>query len=267
MNRSKRGVTTFLGAVFSVILLLCVSLANPLSAQESGSGEAPVESTIGAQTPEQQDEAAALAKTVQNPIAALVSLPFQYNVNAGIGEFDRQQTTLNVQPVVPFKLGEKANLITRAIIPVTSVPIGENRSEFGFGDIQWSGFYSPRAKGALSYGIGAQINLPTASNEEILGTGKFSAGPAAVIFYGTGNWTLGGIASNIWSFASTSGSSDRDDVNFFFAQWFLNYNFGKGLALGTAPIITCNWQHETMGDDDQCTFSLGAPAPGSRSGS
>ena len=48
------------------------------------------------------------------------------------------------------------------------------------------------------------------------------------------------------------------DVNFFFMQWFLNYNFGKGLALGTAPIITCDWNYETSGnDDDQCTVPLG----------
>ena len=110
----------------------------------------------------------------------------------------------------------------------------------------------------MSYGIGAQINLPTASNEAILGSGKVSAGPSAVLFYGTGEWTLGAVTSNIWSIAAASGSSDREDVNFFFAQWFVNYNFGKGLALGTAPIVSCNWEYETMGDDDdQCTFPVG----------
>jgi hypothetical protein len=245
------------------ILLLCAPLTSSLAAQESPSEEEPIESYVGAQDAEDQEQANSLAKAAQNPIAALVSLPLQYNMNDGVGEFDRAQTTLNIQPVVPFKLGEKANLVTRTIIPVTSVPIGEVGSEFGFGDIQWTGFYSPQAKGGLSFGIGAQVNLPTASNQEILGTGKWSAGPSAVLFYGIGKWTLGGVASNVWSFADAGKSSiDRQDVNFFFAQWFVNYNFGKGLALGTAPIITCDWNYETMDSvdgesDDQCTIPFG----------
>jgi len=76
-------------------------------------------------------------------------------------------------------------------------------------------------------------------------------GPTGVIFYGTGNWTLGAVASNVWSVA---GESDREDVNFFFAQWFVNYNFGKGVALGTAPIITCDWEADS---GNQCTIPWG----------
>jgi hypothetical protein len=240
------------------ILLLGVPVVSPLAAQESDSEEVPIESTIGPQTEEAAEAAGALAKAAQNPIAALVSLPLQYNANHGVGEFDRRQSTLNIQPVIPFKIGGDANLITRTIIPLTSAPIGETGSVFGIADIQWTGFYSPKAKGGLSYGIGAQVNLPLASNEEILGSGKLSAGPSAVLFYGTGNWTLGAVASNVWSITSTQGNQDRGDVDFFFAQWFVNYNFGHGLALGTAPIITCDWEYETMGDDDdQCTFPLG----------
>jgi hypothetical protein len=259
MNQRTRSTTSLLGVSLLAMAPLCVPMANPLLAQEGTSEEQQVESTIGPQTDEDAAQAGALAKAAQNPIAALVSLPFQYNVNSGVGEFDRQQTTLNIQPVIPFKLSGGANLVTRAIIPVSSVPIGETQSEFGIGDVQWTGFYSPQARGGLSYGIGAQINLPWASNAELLGSGKFSAGPSMVFFYGSGKWTLGAVASNVWSFASTKGNTDREDVNFFFAQWFVNYNFGRGLALGTAPIVTCDWEYKTMEgvDDDQCTFPLG----------
>jgi len=51
-------------------------------------------------------------------------------------------------------------------------------------------------------------------------------------------FTLGGVASNSWSVA---GDDTREDVNFFLAQYFINYNLGSGWALGTAPIITGNW--------------------------
>lgn len=260
MSQRNSGTKSLLGVGLPAMLLLCVPMASPLSAQEGTSEEPQVESTIGPQTDEDAAQAGALAKAAQNPIAAMVSLPFQYNVNSGVGEFERRQSVVNVQPVIPFKLGEGgANLITRAIIPLTSIPIGETDSVFGIGDIQWTGWYSPKARGGLSYGIGAQVNLPLASNEEILGSGKVSAGPSAVFFYGTGNWTLGAVASNVWSITSSKGNKDREDVNFFFAQWFVNYNLGHGLALGTGPIVTCDWEYETMEgvDDDQCTFPLG----------
>jgi hypothetical protein len=72
----------------------------------------------------------------------------------------------------------------------------------------------------------------------VLGVGKFSIGPTGVIFYKVGKFTLGGVASNVWSIA---GDDSREDVNSFFAQYFVNFNIGDGWALGTAPIITCDW--------------------------
>jgi len=69
---------------------------------------------LQAQAPDQ----AALAKAAQNPVADMINLPFQNNTAFGWGEFDRTQNVLNIQPVVPFKLGESVNLITRTIVPV-----------------------------------------------------------------------------------------------------------------------------------------------------
>jgi len=63
-----------------------------------------------------------LAKQAQNPIANLISLPFQNNTNFGISDNDRTQNILNVQPVIPFKLSKDLNLITRWIIPLVSQP-------------------------------------------------------------------------------------------------------------------------------------------------
>ncbi len=181
-----------------------------------------------------------LAKTVQNPLASLVSLPFQANYNHGVGEFDRTFFNLNIQPVIPYNAGNW-NIITRTIIPVNSVPIGESDSVAGFGDTNFSIFFSPAGSGALTWGVGPSVTLPSASNPDVLGSGRVSLGPSGVLFLGLGNWTMGAVASNSWSVA---GDSDRDDVNFFFAQWFLNFNLGKGWAIGTAPILTGNWEAE-----------------------
>jgi hypothetical protein len=199
-----------------------------------------------------KDDASALAKQVQNPLATLVSLPLQANYNNGVGADDRTFFNLNIQPVIPFP-GEKWNVITRTIIPLNSAPVpgSETESEFGLGDTSLSMFWSPAKASKLTWGVGPAISIPTSSNPEALGSGKWSLGPTGVIFYGTGNWTLGGVVSNIWSVA---GDSDREDVNFLVAQWFVNYNFGRGLALGTAPIITCDWEAES---GEQCTVPWG----------
>ena len=42
-----------------------------------------------------------LAKETQNPVANLISVPFQNNFNFGIGPNDATQWVLNVQPVIP----------------------------------------------------------------------------------------------------------------------------------------------------------------------
>jgi len=199
---------------------------------------------------DQDDQAADLAKTIQNPLASLISLPLQFNYNKGVGAYDRTFFNLNVQPVIPFP-GEKWNIISQTIIPVNSVPMGEFDSVFGIGDINFSLFWSPAKPSPLTWGVGPAITLPSASNPEVLGSGKLSIGPTAVLFYATGKWTMGFVTSNVWSVA---GDSDREDVSFFLAQYFLNYNFGKGWAVGTAPIVTANWKAPS---GDQWTVPFG----------
>ena len=48
-----------------------------------------------------------LAKESQNPIANLISVPFQNNFNFGIGPNDSTQWDLNVQPVIPITFFEQ----------------------------------------------------------------------------------------------------------------------------------------------------------------
>jgi hypothetical protein len=42
----------------------------------------------------------ALAKQSQNPIANLISVPFQNNTNFNVGRLDNDQDILNIQPVL-----------------------------------------------------------------------------------------------------------------------------------------------------------------------
>ena len=75
--------------------------------------------------------------------------------------------------------------------------------------------------------------MPTNTND--LGTDKWSAGPAAVVLTMPGNWVLGALAQNLWSFA---GSDSAKDVNKLTFQYFINYNLSGGWYLTSTPIIT-----------------------------
>src|SRR6478735_4552031 len=63
-----------------------------------------------------------LAKAAQNPIADMISLPFQNNFNFHVGPHDELQNVLNIQPVIPVTLDRDWNLITRWITPIVSQP-------------------------------------------------------------------------------------------------------------------------------------------------
>jgi hypothetical protein len=202
-----------------------------------------------------QDDAAAqgsdLEKQIQNPIASLISLPFQNNTDFGIGSFDGTRNTLNIQPVVPFSLSENTNLITRTIIPIISQPIGPDNNEFGLGDVNLSLFLTPAKPGSVIYGGGIALGIPTASNA-FLGSEKWTAGPSFVVLVQPQGWTIGALAQNIWSYA---GDDLRGDVNFFFSQIFATRNLEKGWYLNSAPIITANWEASS---GNKWTIPLGA---------
>ncbi len=135
--------------------------------------------TIYGQKSGESDEAA-LAKATQNPLAAMYSLPFQNNTTYGYGPYDRTQNILNIQPVLPFSLGEKVNLINRIILPIVTQPSStEDLSTTGTGDISWSAWLSPSKSGKIIWGIGPVLQLPTSSTREF-GSGEFGIGPSFV---------------------------------------------------------------------------------------
>jgi hypothetical protein len=207
-----------------------------------------------------QDQAD-LAKASQNPVAAMISLPFQNNTFFDVGPDDDVANVLNIQPVIPIGLGP-VNLINRTIVPliylpdVTSglpeLPEGISGGEtFGLGDINYTGFLSPAKSEALTWGIGPSISIPTATDKK-LGTQKWSAGPSAVALVTPGPWVIGALARQLWSFA---GDDDRQDVSQMLIQPFVNYNMAGGWFLTAAPIITANWKASS--DDDTWTVPLG----------
>jgi hypothetical protein len=188
-----------------------------------------------------QKEEKDLSKAIQNPIAAMISLPFQNNTDFGFDPGNKAKNVLNIQPVVPVGLGKKVNMVIRTIIPLISMPLeplgkGGGR-KFGLGDIALSVFFTPAKPGKLIWGIGPAMGFPTAT-DTVLGSQKWTAGPSVIMLVQPKGWTFGGLLQNTWSYA---GNSTRADVNFFYSQIFITRNLPKGWYVNTAPIITANW--------------------------
>jgi hypothetical protein len=204
--------------------------------------------------PEQgPDETERLQKAVQNPLANIVTVPFQYNGSFPIGPFSRTQTILSLQPVLPFRMTDRWNLVTRVIMPLVSQPY-LNRQEGtknGLGDLNPAFFLSPVKPGKFMWGAGPTFSLPIATNSAI-GSGKWAAGPSVIGVVQPGHWTFGLLASNLWSVA---GDKDRPEVNSLLLQYSVNYNFVKGWYFASSPIITSNWKVDS---DERWSVPFGA---------
>lgn len=179
-----------------------------------------------------------LATASQNPIANLVSVPFQNNTTFNNGPFGRTQNVLNIQPVVPLHLNAQWTVISRTIIPVMSQPNPFfDSSTNGIGDTTQEFFLTPVHPGPLIWGVGPVFTVPSAT-DIILGTGKVLAGPTVVVLITPPHWVIGVLVNNQWSIG---GDPARKSVNFLTSQPFINYNMPGGWFLTSSPIITANW--------------------------
>jgi hypothetical protein len=236
---------------FTFLIVFLFSMTVAASAQEPNPNfneeldqETPQQQKQEAQKPDAKASAGDLAKATQNPVASLISVPVQNITDFNIGPFGRDRNAIvQVQPVIPISLGENWNLITRTIGALAFQPdiTQSHGGTFGLGDINPSFFLSPAAPGKLVWGVGPTFLIPTAS-DDMLGTGKFSIGPAIVALVQPAKWTIGVLVNNLWSVA---GPSNRADVNSMTLQYFINYNLKKGYYLTSAPIITANWNAPT----------------------
>ncbi len=183
-----------------------------------------------------------LAKKTQNPVADLISVPLQSNFNFGTGSKERMVYVLNVQPVIPISLTDDWNLIARIVIPTINQPslFSGVSSATGLGDINPSFFLSPAKPGSFIWGVGPTFTLPTAS-DRLLGSGKWSMGPAGVVLKITGPWVFGALMNNQWS---VGGWGDKN-VNAMLLQPFVNYNLPGGWYLTSSPVMTANWKADS----------------------
>lgn len=187
---------------------------------------------------------AGLAQELTNPVAALISVPIQYNFDENIGPADGgRRHLINIQPVVPIALNEDWTLISRTITPIVSQDdiFPGAGSQFGLGDVVQSFFLSPKKPaGGLIWGVGPVLLLPTGT-ETFLTTDKWGAGPTAVALTQQNGWTVGVLTNHIWSFA---GDHDRADVSATFIQPFITYTTPDAWTFALNTESTYDWRAE-----------------------
>ena len=225
--------------IFAAAFLLgtgCLALADEQpTADEQVTAEKPVAKSgtvIAAPVAHSADE---LAKKLSNPIASLISVPFQYTYSREYGD-DGYKNLLNVQPVIPVSISKDWNMISRTITPIIQQKnIRPGRSQFGLGDITQSLFFSPKepTSSGLIWGVGPVALIPTGTDG--IGANTWAFGPSVILLKQAGPWTYGLLVNQLWD---TGGQAD---ISSMFIQPFLAKGLGKGRTLSVNAESTYDW--------------------------
>ncbi len=173
------------------------------------------------------------------------SLPLDLDATSGFGSVPPGEITPPPEDLPP------------GVTPPLPIDLFRGRTT-GFGDMMYVGLFSPaetkkvgKYGGNFVWGLGFDVGLPTAS-DDILGSGKWTAGPSALAVYMGSKWKFGGLVTHFKDFGSRD--SGRADVNLTNLQYFLFYSLNETTAVGMAPNIICNWE---QANDNKCTVPIG----------
>ncbi len=206
-------------------LTMVVAAASSLAiAQSSESSTQPKLPEFTAQTPIDKSnkviEAEEVAKKLANPVANMVSVPFQYNYFQNMGSNGQGSANqLIFQPVIPFDLKGGDNFIVR---PVTTT-VWENNingySAYGLNNITLETYYTPNTGTSTIYGFGPIVVTPSGSSGHF-GSQQTGGGITGVLLDRTGQFTYGGIVYQTWSMGGNGASGTQNNL---YWQPFLAY--------------------------------------------
>lgn len=262
---------------FLALTVACLS-SEPLLAQTAGKVEPAGTPDKTASSGPSAAELEKLAKMSANPLGAAWMLWLQNDYTHFDGDNDALSSsgewanTTTFQPVMsfPFHVGDDEwNFIMRPVIQYQSSPYEESfgralnghpedipasdlaNSNYpfsgrtnGFGDTALLTLVGPARDDGFIWGVGASQIFPTAE-EDVLGQGKYQAGPAflvASLAPNPGGWNIGALGQHWWSYA---GDDDREDTNQTNIQYFLNYRLSGTELVGMAPNIKINWEADS----------------------
>jgi hypothetical protein len=181
-----------------------------------------------------------------NPLADIKAINFQADYIPKLyGLDDEVANTFWVRAAMPF-----GRWLTRASLPLSTVPTGAADAQSGLGDFNILSMYLAVQEPTLSMGIGPLLVAPTASYDE-LGAGKWQAGAAAVAFATPSPVVqYGGLVTWQTSFA---GDDERADTSVLVSQIFWMWQLGGGTYLRMAPA----WYFNLRNGDYNIPFGPG----------
>lgn len=184
-------------------------------------------------------DAADLAQELANPLAAIISVPFQLNYDDKLGTTNEgSRTTLNLQPIIPFALDSGATIITRTIFPyIWQEDVIPGTSQSGFGDILASAWYSRTTEANLTWGVGPVVRIPTFSD---VSSDTWAAGLTGIVLQQTGPWTYGALANHLWDLEG----DPKTPTNATFFQPFVAYSTETAWTYSLQSETTYDWEAE-----------------------
>ena len=188
----------------------------------------------------------AAAATAQEAANGVWLLPFEIDFDSGAANGDA--IIGRFVPVNSLLIRDEWQLVNVALVTVADAPGGRpgepgnpdpvaGPSVFGLGDLTDAVLYTRKTPGGLMWGVGVAVGIPTAT-DEVLGSGKWQAGPAVRLAHQIGAWRFGLLATDRWSFA---GDAERADVHQLLARGLIRHALGPRWFFVSAPIMTANW--------------------------
>ncbi|MCT2541156.1 transporter [Sedimentimonas flavescens] len=187
----------------------------------------------------QADETSDLAQELANPIAAIISVPLQFNYDENLGlNGDGTRKTLNLQPVVPFALDNGATIVTRTIVPyIWQKNVIPGTSQSGLGDIMLNAWYTPANQGGLIWGVGPIVRIPTRTN---VSSDTWAAGVTGIALKQSGQWTVGALANHLWDLEN----NPKTPTNATTIQPFVSYTTASAWSYSLQTEATYDWESE-----------------------
>lgn len=216
-------------------------LAQPAPSQSSSATEVS-QPTGGMRKPEPvasgSGSASDLAAKLTNPVADLISVPFQFNWSRGLGADEKGNGyDMVFQPVVPINLNSDWNYIVRPVVTLGVQSNVNGYSGTGGGPVVIETFFSPNNNSKFIWGLGPVISTPALSGNR-WGTAQTGAGLSAVALYSDKPWTVGVLAYQTWN---VGGSAVAGTANNSYWQPFVAYVTPDAWTFSVNTQSSFNW--------------------------
>lgn len=217
--------------------LAAISLALPLTGMAQSTGGTSMPSG-GVKPPASAQSASELAAKLTNPVANLISVPFQFNSYQGLGADGQGRAyDLVFQPVVPLHITPDWNYIVRPVVTAVTLDNVDGYSGTGVGPVAIETFLSPNSNSPLIWGVGPVLTTPALSGNNF-GTRQTGLGLTGVVLYMHKPWTVGLLAYQTWD---VGGSDVAGTANNTFWQPFVSYVTSNAWTFTLNTQSTFNW--------------------------